>query len=157
MRNAASRVAELLSFEGIPNKQRAKYLETQCGIPEFNAFRLLRGIDPILPTTLKELANGLNVSEGWLEEGRVDLDRLHDLEIYLVCKGYQIADAYRIFRLRQDFVAEDPVAEKCFGLVRPGVFLLTQAARLYDDHLKRSRLKLVWPKRVDEAASPCAA
>jgi hypothetical protein len=148
MNNTSSRLAAVLSFEGIPAKQRAKYLETQCGIPEFNAFRLLGRIDPILPTTLVALANGLKVSESWLGKGEVGSNHLRDLEIFLYCHGHDIAEAPRLFRLQQDFLTEDPIAREYFALFRPGQFNLIKVARLYDDHLKRTRLKLVRPVQI---------
>jgi hypothetical protein len=151
----AANIQAVLSFDGVPDKQWPKYLESKCGIPEFNALRLLRGIDPIPPGTLRVLAEGLNISENWLATGQPDSDRLRDLEIYTVLSGCPVADAERLFRLRQDLLAEDPEAQRYFGLFRPGgVFPLNRVARLYENYRKQTRLKLMTPERVDEAASP---
>jgi hypothetical protein len=54
--------------------------------------------------------------------------------------------------LRQDLLNEDPDAERIFNLWRPnGVYPLTAAAKLYDEHLEATRLKLVAPEPVAEA------
>jgi hypothetical protein len=145
----ADNINAALSFDGIPNKQRAKYLESKCGVLEFNALRLLRGIDPVPPDTLKVLAEGLNISEKWLVTGQPDSDRLRDLEIYTVLSGCPIVDAEKLFRLRQDLLADDPDAHRYLGLYRPGgVFPINRVARLYDDYRKQTRLKLAQSERI---------
>ena len=44
-------IEAVLSFDGIPDKQWPKYLESKCGIPELNALRVLQSVAPIPPET----------------------------------------------------------------------------------------------------------
>ena len=148
-------IEAVLSFDGIPDKQWPKYLESKCGIPELNALRVLQSVAPIPPETLKALEQGLDVSEQWLLTGEPDSDRMRDLEIYTVLSGCPITDAEKLFRLRQDLLAEDPDAHRYFGLFRPGgVFPLNRVAQLYDDFRTQTRLKLMTPEQGTEATSP---
>lgn len=83
----ATRLAAVLSHDGILASHRAAYIRERCGIAQSTARRILGGHERMRTPTFTKLAKGLEVSAGWLFCGGLENVRnRRDLDIHYLAE-----------------------------------------------------------------------